>query len=105
MSYRSGASFKSSSSVRTPAMPLPTITRLSFFIMGGAFRKSSKGKRTVRVENRAMSFEVDIGYSSQRGPRDVNEDFAGAVNAPPGEESRGLIAAIADGVSTGGRGL
>ncbi|MDM0080572.1 bifunctional protein-serine/threonine kinase/phosphatase [Variovorax sp. J31P179] len=52
-----------------------------------------------------MSFEVDIGYSSQRGPRDVNEDFAGTVHAPPGEEARGLIAAIADGVSTGGHGL
>ncbi|MEJ8812502.1 bifunctional protein-serine/threonine kinase/phosphatase [Variovorax ureilyticus] len=52
-----------------------------------------------------MSFEVDIGYSSERGPRDVNEDFAGAVRAPKGEEARGLIAAIADGVSTGGRGL
>lgn len=52
-----------------------------------------------------MSFEVDIGYSSQRGPREVNEDFAGTVHAPPGEEARGLIAAIADGVSTGGRGL
>lgn len=52
-----------------------------------------------------MSFEVDIGYSSQRGPREVNEDFAGTVHAPPGEETRGLIAAIADGVSTGGRGL
>ncbi|MBO9652303.1 MAG: bifunctional protein-serine/threonine kinase/phosphatase [Variovorax sp.] len=52
-----------------------------------------------------MSFEVDIGYSSQRGPREVNEDFAGAVHAPKGEEARGLIAAIADGVSTGGRGL
>ncbi|MGO4389847.1 protein kinase [Variovorax sp. M-6] len=52
-----------------------------------------------------MSFEVDIGYNSQRGPREVNEDFAGTVHAPPGEEARGLIAAIADGVSTGGRGL
>jgi serine/threonine protein phosphatase PrpC len=52
-----------------------------------------------------MSFEVDIGYSSQRGPREVNEDFAGAVHAPQGEEARGLIAAIADGVSTGGHGL
>lgn len=52
-----------------------------------------------------MSFEVDIGYSSQRGPREVNEDFAGTVRAPAGEEARGLIAAIADGVSTGGRGL
>lgn len=52
-----------------------------------------------------MSFEVDIGYSSLRGPREVNEDFAGAVHAPQGEEARGLIAAIADGVSAGGRGL
>jgi serine/threonine protein phosphatase PrpC len=52
-----------------------------------------------------MSFEVDIGYSSLRGPREVNEDFAGAVHAPRGDEARGLIAAIADGVSTGGRGL
>ena len=51
-----------------------------------------------------MSFEVDIGYSSQRGPRERNEDFAGAVHAPRGEESRGLIAAIADGVSSGGDG-
>jgi serine/threonine protein phosphatase PrpC len=52
-----------------------------------------------------MSFDVEIGYSSQRGPRDLNEDFAGAVRAPSGEEARGLIAAIADGVSSGGGGL
>ena len=52
-----------------------------------------------------MSFEVEIGYSSARGPRALNEDFAGAVRAPRGEEARGLIAAIADGVSSGGRGL
>ncbi|MGJ7582812.1 protein kinase domain-containing protein [Variovorax sp. RHLX14] len=52
-----------------------------------------------------MSFDVEIGYSSHRGPRDLNEDFAGAVRAPTGEEARGLIAAIADGVSTGGGGL
>ncbi|RZL57946.1 MAG: bifunctional protein-serine/threonine kinase/phosphatase [Variovorax sp.] len=52
-----------------------------------------------------MSFEADIGFCSQRGPREVNEDFAGAVHAPRGEESRGLVAAIADGVSTGGGGL
>ncbi|MEJ8846313.1 bifunctional protein-serine/threonine kinase/phosphatase [Variovorax rhizosphaerae] len=51
-----------------------------------------------------MSFEVDIGFSSQRGPREANEDFAGAVHAPRGEEARGLIAAISDGVSTGGGG-
>lgn len=58
----------------------------------------------ARGQNRAMSFEVDIGYSSQRGPRELNEDFAGAVHAPRGDEARGLIAAIADGVSSGGRG-
>ncbi len=55
--------------------------------------------------NRAMSFDVEIGYSSHRGPRELNEDFAGAVRAPSGEEARGLIAAIADGVSSGGGGL
>jgi len=66
--------------------------------------KSSKGAPAARVQNRAMSFEVDIGYSSQRGPRELNEDFAGAVHAPPGDEARGLIAAIADGVSSGGHG-
>lgn len=52
-----------------------------------------------------MSFEVEIGYSSRKGPRELNEDFAGAVHAPRGEEARGLIAAIADGVSSGGHGL
>ena len=52
-----------------------------------------------------MSFDVEIGYSSHRGPRELNEDFAGAVRAPSGEEARGLIAAIADGVSSGGGGL
>lgn len=57
------------------------------------------------MDNRAMSFDVEIGYSSQRGPRAVNEDFAGAVRAPKGEEMRGLVAAIADGVSAGGGGL
>ncbi|NML14641.1 bifunctional protein-serine/threonine kinase/phosphatase [Azohydromonas caseinilytica] len=46
-----------------------------------------------------MSFEVDIGHASRRGPRAVNEDFAGALR-----EKRGLVAAIADGVSTGGGG-
>jgi len=52
-----------------------------------------------------MSFEVDVGYSSQRGPRELNEDFAGAVRAAPHEAARGLIAAVADGVSAGGHGL
>jgi serine/threonine protein phosphatase PrpC len=52
-----------------------------------------------------MSFEVDVGYSSLRGPRELNEDFAGAVRAAPHEAHGGLIAAVADGVSSGGRGL
>lgn len=52
-----------------------------------------------------MSFEVDIGYSSLRGPRERNEDFAGAVRAAPHESTRGLIAAVADGVSSSGLGL
>jgi serine/threonine protein phosphatase PrpC len=51
-----------------------------------------------------MSFDVDIGYASRRGVRDTNEDFAAALRAAPGEAARGLIAAIADGVSTGGQG-
>ncbi len=52
-----------------------------------------------------MSFAVDIGYASHKGPRSVNEDFGGAVRAAPPEAQRGLIAAVADGVSSGGEGL
>lgn len=49
-----------------------------------------------------MSFDVDIGRCSERGQRERNEDFAAAL---PGDASdRGLIAAIADGVSAGGHG-
>lgn len=47
-----------------------------------------------------MSFDVEIGHASRRGPRERNEDFAGALREP----GRGLVAAIADGVSAGGRG-
>jgi serine/threonine protein phosphatase PrpC len=39
-----------------------------------------------------------------RGPRENNEDFAAALQPQPHEAERGLIAAIADGVSAGGRG-
>jgi serine/threonine protein phosphatase PrpC len=46
-------------------------------------------------------FDVDIGHTSRRGTRENNEDFAGAMREP----GRGLVAAIADGVSTGGHGL
>lgn len=51
-----------------------------------------------------MSFEIDMGYASERGPREANEDFAAAVQPAPHEESRGFVAAVADGVSTGGEG-
>lgn len=51
-----------------------------------------------------MSFVVDIGHASARGPRALNEDFAGVVQAAPFEASRGLIAAVADGVSGGPEG-
>jgi serine/threonine protein phosphatase PrpC len=49
-----------------------------------------------------MSFHVDIGRSSERGQRERNEDFAAALAGD--EAGRGLIAAIADGVSAGGHG-
>ena len=49
-----------------------------------------------------MSFDVDIGRCSERGQRERNEDFAAAL---PGDTAgRGLIAAVADGVSAGGHG-
>ena len=51
-----------------------------------------------------MSFHVDIGRSSERGLREHNEDFAAALQAPAHEAGRGLIAAVADGVSAGGHG-
>ena len=52
-----------------------------------------------------MSFDVDIGHFSHKGPREINEDFAAAVRPAALDESRGCIAAIADGVSGGGRGF
>ena len=52
-----------------------------------------------------MSFDVEIGHFSLAGPRPRNEDFAACL-APDGDDAaRGLIAAIADGVSSGGLGL
>ncbi len=48
-----------------------------------------------------MSFDVDIGHRSERGQRERNEDFVAATT----DATRGLIAAVADGVSSGGRGL
>ena len=52
-----------------------------------------------------MTFEADAGHASERGPRASNEDFAGAAFAPPHEREYGMVAAVADGVSGGGRGL
>lgn len=51
-----------------------------------------------------MGLDVDIGWFSARGPREDNEDFAAALRAEPHEAARGLVAALADGVSLGGRG-
>ena len=47
-----------------------------------------------------MTFDIAIGLASARGPRDTMEDFA-AVQRPqqPHEQTKGWIAAIADGVS------
>ena len=52
-----------------------------------------------------MTFTVEIGYTSQRGRRALNEDFGGVQQASAHEAGRGLIAAVADGVSSGGQGL
>src|SRR5215218_2793667 len=51
-----------------------------------------------------MALDVDIGWHSARGAREDNEDFAAALRPQPHESERGLVAAIADGVSAGGRG-
>ena len=51
-----------------------------------------------------MAFDIDIGFSTQAGRKDINEDFCAAMLPEPGEEGMGSIVAIADGVSTGGMG-
>ncbi len=51
-----------------------------------------------------MTFDIDIGFATLAGRKDVNEDFAAAMLAEPGQEAMGAIVAIADGVSTGGMG-
>lgn len=52
-----------------------------------------------------MSFDLDIGFTSERGPRTGNEDFALVRQPGPGDAAWGVIAALADGVSTSGLGL
>ena len=51
-----------------------------------------------------MAFDIDIGFSSKQGRKSLNEDFAAAMLPEPGQERRGAIVAIADGVSDGGMG-
>ncbi len=51
-----------------------------------------------------MAFEIDIGFASDAGRKDINEDFCAAMLPEPGQEAMGSVVAIADGVSTGGMG-
>jgi serine/threonine protein phosphatase PrpC len=51
-----------------------------------------------------MAFEIDIGFASQAGRKEINEDFCAAMLPQIGQEDMGSIVAIADGVSTGGMG-
>ncbi len=51
-----------------------------------------------------MAFDIDIGYASQAGRKELNEDFCAAMLPPPGQADMGSIVAIADGVSAGGLG-
>jgi serine/threonine protein phosphatase PrpC len=51
-----------------------------------------------------MSFDIDVGHASDRGPRPDNEDFAAVVRPQAADAPLGWIAALADGVSGGGGG-
>ncbi len=51
-----------------------------------------------------MAFEIDIGFTTLAGRKEINEDFCAAMLPDPGQEGMGSIVAIADGVSTGGMG-
>ncbi|MEO8120194.1 MAG: bifunctional protein-serine/threonine kinase/phosphatase [Rhodoferax sp.] len=51
-----------------------------------------------------MAFEIDIGFTSLAGRKDINEDFCAAMLPDIGLEDMGAIAAVADGVSRGGMG-
>ena len=51
-----------------------------------------------------MAFDIDIGFISLAGKKSINEDFCAAMLPEPGREGFGAICAIADGVSTGGKG-
>ncbi len=51
-----------------------------------------------------MSFDLDIGYASERGPREINEDFVATRRPAPDELDMGFVCAITDGMSDGGDG-
>lgn len=51
-----------------------------------------------------MSFDIDVGHASDCGPRETNEDFAAVQRPAQADRDMGWIAALADGVSTGGAG-
>jgi len=51
-----------------------------------------------------MHFDVEIGHCSLAGRREANEDWVAAALPAAHDEERGCIAAIADGVASGGRG-
>ena len=51
-----------------------------------------------------MSFDLDIGVASERGPRERLEDFVAARRPEAQDEAMGFIGAVADGVSAGGEG-
>jgi serine/threonine protein phosphatase PrpC len=52
-----------------------------------------------------MSFELDVGHACERGLRERLEDFAAVVGPAAHQAAYGVIAALADGVSSGGGGL
>ena len=60
----------------------------------------------MAMTERASGLKVSVGFASETGPRQRNEDFAGAVFGPElPEPRRDVIAAIADGMggAKGGR--
>ena len=51
------------------------------------------------------SLKVSVGHHSEKGIRDRNEDFVGMVTPNPRDlATKGMLAAIADGVSGNGGG-
>jgi serine/threonine protein phosphatase PrpC len=60
--------------------------------------------RASRAAGTAMSFDVDLGFASRKGTRGRCDDFVAAMRPDAPDDPRGLIAVVADGVSTGGLG-